>query len=146
LEIEQAVGLILKAASGVTTITSQRIEPGIVPEQYATDAFITFEPDGDREHVQTLGGGIALVAQPIVVHSNARTFREAALLDAEVIDALDEFRGVVTNSLVSPEETLTVQGIFIDHPAHKWQYVDKTRMHEFVTRFICKFEEYRRLS
>lgn len=146
--IEQAVYKILKTDPGVTALVVGRIFAGVMPQQNQTFPAIVYRAPADsgRMNVYTLEGGIALVRQRIQVFSAGRTYGQAALVDAAVGDALDEYRGTVVNLEASPSESIDIQGIFTTLVSHAHQYVDTTQLHEFITEFECHFIDPRRVD
>jgi hypothetical protein len=146
--IEQVIYKLLKTNMDVTDLVAGRIFAGIVPQTIATFPLVMYKTpeDGGREVVRTIQGGCSLVRQRMRLFSAARTYGEAALLDAAVYGCLDEFFGTVINEQVSPPESIDIQGIFLAQPAHAHQFVDKTQLHEFISEFDCHFIDPSRLS
>lgn len=139
--IDQVIYKLLKADSGITALVAGRIFAGIWKQEVTTYPGIVYHApaDGRREVVRVLQSGCSLVKQPIHVFSAARSYGQAATLDARVNVVLDEFRGTVTDVTVSPPESIVVQGIFLTRLAHAHQYDDKTQLHEFISEFDCHF-------
>lgn len=144
--IEQAIYKILKADTGVTDQVVGRIFSGVAPQALTTYPVVVYRPNGNRRIVALLDGGCTLVQQRIEILSGGRTFAEAALTDAAVGDALHEFHDTVVNLDASPQESIDVQGIFMDLPAHEYVFDDKTQLHQFVTDFMCHFIDPRRIT
>lgn len=146
--IEQAIYKILKTTAGVTNLVVGRIFAGVMPQQNTTYPAIVYRtpPDGGRLMTEVLEGGCSLVRQRIHVFSAGRTYGQAALVDAAVGDALQEYHGTVYNTDASPQESIDIQSIFMTLMSHAHQYVDKTELHEFVTEFECYFIDPRRLT
>lgn len=139
--IEQAIYKLLKDDSGVTALVAGRIFAGIWKQEVSTYPGIVYRAPGDgrREIVRVLESGCSLVKQPIHVFSAAKSYGQAAILDSLICTALDEFRGNVADTSVSPPESIEIQGIFLTRMAHAHQYQDRTQLHEFISEFDCHF-------
>lgn len=146
--IEQAIYKLLKDNSGVTALVAGRIFAGIWKQEVSNYPGVLYRApaDGRREIVRVLEGGCSLVMQPIHVFSAAKTYGQAATLDSLVCTALDEFRGTVTDTSVSPPGSIEIQRIFLTRLAHAHQFTDRTQLHEFTSEFNCHFIDPLRLS
>jgi hypothetical protein len=148
VNIEQAIYQILKNDTGVTDFVDGRIFAGIWKQEVTTYPGIVYRPpaDGGRREVRTLPGGCTLVEQRMQVFSAAKKYGPAAELDYAVTQALGEFRNTVTNTELSPEEALDIQGIYLDAPAHGHSFEDKSQVHQFLSEFLCFYIDTTRLS
>lgn len=145
--IEQAIYALLKASSGVTDIVAGKIFSGVA-KQTAVAPYVVYRtpPEGARRITRTIDGDCTLVRDGVLIFSVGRTYGEAAELDAAIEDALDEYAGTVTNTDASPEESIDIQQIRLDSPAHGHQYVDDTKLHEFLSKYECDFTDPRKLD
>lgn len=152
MQIEDAVYQLLKTDAAVTAIVSGRIFQGVMPQEVHSYPGIVYRApeDGGRAIIRTLEGGCTLVSQRIKVFSAAHKANQSGPLDIAVIKCLDEFSGTVTEPDTSPEESIEIQGIYLTQPdqglAHAYQYVDKTKLHEFISEFDCYFIDPSRIS
>jgi hypothetical protein len=145
--IEEAIYRILKGDSAVTAVVAGKVFSGVA-KQTATAPFVVYRaaPEGSRRIVEVLDGGCTLVQEDIDVFSVGRNYGEAAELDDSVEAALHEFTGTVVNDEASPSQSIGIQMILMGLPAHAHQYVDDTKVHEFISRFRCHFLDPRRLE
>lgn len=139
--LEEGIYNILKGNTGVTTLVAGRIFAGIVPQTVTTYPAMCYFSDGIKQFVETLEGGVSLVRQRIVIQTGGRTYGEAARTDEAVIAALHEFSGTVNTSVASPTESISIQRIALDVPAHSYEHDDDLQIHHFLSAFWCHFLE-----
>lgn len=145
--IEEAIYRILKADSQVTGVVASKIFSGVAKQSVTAPYLVYRAPaEGGRRITEVLEGGCALVQQDIDVFSVGTNYGAAATLDSHVENALHEYSGTVVNTDLSPSESIDIQRIFLNLPAHGHQYVDDTKLHEFVSRFRCYFLDPLRLD
>ncbi len=139
MDIETAIYRLLKDNSGVSGIVSGRIWFGEL-KQNVTYPAIAYKPLGDRVTTRTLDGLCSLTVETYLVFSADRLENKsvASRLDSAVFAALDQFRGVVSDG-GSPEETLTVVGIF--GRGHKYEDDSQYRQGDaHIVNFVSEFE------
>lgn len=154
MQIEEAIYKLLKTSGTVTDLVVGRIFAGVIPQENHTWPALCYRAPADtgrgREVIRVLEGGCTLVRQRIQIFSAGRTYGAASTLDQAVSSVLDEFRGTVVKDATSPEESIDIQGIFLaprgNGLAHAYQYVDKTKLHEFISEFDCNFTDLTRIS
>lgn len=139
--LEEGIYNILKANTALTALVAGRIFAGWVPQTVTTYPALRYFSDGQKQFVDTLAGGVSLVGQRIVIQTAGRSYGDAAKADEAVIAALHEFSGTVSQSVASPAESIQIQRIFLDVPAHSHDYTDDLQLHEFVSAFWCHFLE-----
>lgn len=149
--VEQAVYQILKTDAAIIALVGSRIFYGVL-DQIVTYPAIAYRPPaaGNRTLIRTMQGGCSLVSQRVHVYSASKgrgnaIAQQAALLDAAVSKALDEYSGTIEDLTVSPSESITIQAIFSTGLAHRYVYDDPQQVHNFLTEFEIHYTDPQRL-
>jgi hypothetical protein len=149
VRLEQAIYLILKSDAGLAAAVGGRIFAGTIPRSpitsgtlpgiktFSTGIYpaIVYAPTragGDVTRV--LGGGCALLEQPVEIFTASRTsYDEAADLEDRIFHLLDEFSGVVRDPASS--DSFTIQSVFRTNWARVYTHLDSLQVHQFATEY-----------
>lgn len=135
--VEKAFNLLLQEDTGVSAIVSGRVYSGNAP-QTATYPLIAHRTEG-RSHIISLKASNGLRRTRFRVFSAAKTYAAAKNLDEAVRLAIQDFRGVVSDT-ASPPDTLRIQLIecesSIDMP-----FDDATKTHQVVSDYTVTAHE-----
>lgn len=145
--VETAIKILVLGNAGVTALIGDRMSYGFLSQSVREPA-IEFKvakegSDYVSEPRGTSGPARYLVGFSSVVKGSRES--ESAALQAKRIsealrNAIDGYKGIVSDGL-SPESTLSIQGIFHDGTEPHWD--DKTGTHRFLSAYEVVTEEQR---